>query len=66
MLSKRSKEILIDLIEIKLGYLECHDREDAREKRALETCLSELRGEPAARDRRERPAREADALTAFA
>lgn len=41
-LSKRSAEMLIDLVEIKLGFLEVSDREDAREFRALQTALREL------------------------
>lgn len=40
--SKRSLEILMDLVEIKLGMLEVADREDARERRALEQCRREL------------------------
>ncbi len=41
-LSKRSAEMLIDLVEIKLSFLEVSDREDARELRTLQTALREL------------------------
>ncbi|MFO1188836.1 MAG: hypothetical protein U1E97_04440 [Alphaproteobacteria bacterium] len=41
-LSKRSAEMLVDLVEIKLGYLEVSDREDAREFKALQAALREL------------------------
>ena len=42
MLSKRSVETLLDLVEIKLSCLEVIDREDARERAHLETCRREL------------------------
>ena len=41
-LSKRSIEMLLDLVEIKLGCLEVCDREDEREHSILERCLKEL------------------------
>jgi len=41
-LSKRSAEMLVDLVEIKLGFLEVSDREDAREFKALQAALREL------------------------
>lgn len=41
-LTKRSAEMLIDLVEIKLSFLEVSDREDAREFRALQAALREL------------------------
>ncbi len=42
-MSKRTLETLIDLVEIKLSYMEVIDREDARELANLERCLGELR-----------------------
>lgn len=41
-MSKSSVQMLIDLVEIKLGYLEVSDRDDAREQRTLRTTLEEL------------------------
>ncbi len=41
-LSKRSIEMLLDLVEIKLGCLVVYDREDERERAILESCLEEL------------------------
>lgn len=41
-LSKRSIEMLLDLVEIKLGCLEVYDREDERERTIMERCLKEL------------------------
>ena len=40
--SKRSIEMLLDLVEIKLGCLEVFDREDEREQTVLERCRKEL------------------------
>lgn len=42
-LSVRSLELLIDLVEIKLSYMNVTDREDAKEHAVLENCLSELK-----------------------
>jgi hypothetical protein len=42
LLSQRSIETLLDLVEIKLSCLEVYDREDAREKCYLETSRREL------------------------
>ena len=42
MMSKRSLETLIDLVEIKLSCLEVYDRDDARELANLQHCLDEL------------------------
>ncbi|MGE5539546.1 MAG: hypothetical protein ACM30I_13085 [Gemmatimonas sp.] len=42
MMTSKSVETLIDLVEIKLSCLEVWDREDARERRALEIALHEL------------------------
>jgi hypothetical protein len=42
-LSKRSIEILLDLVEIKLSYMDISDREDARDLQVLERCRDELR-----------------------
>jgi len=42
-LSKRSIEMLLDLVEIKLSYIDVSDREDAREVHILERCREELR-----------------------
>jgi hypothetical protein len=50
-LSKRTIEMLLDLVEIKISYMDVADREDARDLQALERCRAELRaldrGEPA-------------------
>ena len=43
-LSKRSVELLVDLVEIKLNSLIVMDREDLRERKALERCRKELLG----------------------
>ncbi len=43
VLSKRTIDTLIDLVEIRLSCIEVHDREDARELANLERCLGELR-----------------------
>ncbi len=48
-LSKRTIEMLLDLVEIKISYMDIADREDARDLQALERCRAELR----ALDRRE-------------
>ncbi len=40
--SRRTIETLLDLVEIKLAQIEITDREDARERKALETARSEL------------------------
>ncbi len=40
--SRRTIETLLDLVEIKLAQIEVTDREDARERRALEQARSEL------------------------
>lgn len=42
MLSKQSVEILLDLVEIKLGAMQVQDREDARELVRVEKCRKEL------------------------
>jgi len=49
-LSKRCAETLLDLVEIKLSYLEITDREDMREKELLERCLQELKAEADGKD----------------
>jgi hypothetical protein len=41
-LSKRSVEMLLDLVEIKLSYMDISDREDARDMEVLERCRTEL------------------------
>ena len=48
-LSKRTVEMLLDLVEIKISYMDVADREDARDLQLLERCRAELR----ALDRRE-------------
>ena len=40
--SRNTIELLIDLVEIKLGCVEIYDRDDARELRALERAKAEL------------------------
>jgi hypothetical protein len=42
LLSQRSIETMLDLVEIKLSCLEVCDREDAREKSYLESARREL------------------------
>ena len=42
-LSKRSVEMLLDLVEIKLSYMDISDREDQRDLHVLERCRDELR-----------------------
>ncbi len=42
-LSKRSIEMLLDLVEIKLSYMDISDREDARDMQILERAKTELR-----------------------
>ena len=42
MLTSKSVETLIDLVEIKLSCLEVWDREDAKERKALDIALNEL------------------------
>ncbi|HYM04067.1 MAG TPA: hypothetical protein VET85_14035 [Stellaceae bacterium] len=42
-LSKRTVEMLLDLVEIKISYMDVADREDARDLQVLERCRAELR-----------------------
>jgi hypothetical protein len=42
MLTSKSVETLVDLVENKLSCLEVWDREDARERKTLEVALKEL------------------------
>ena len=42
-LTKRSIELLLDLVEIKISYMDISDREDARDLQLLERCRAELR-----------------------
>ena len=42
-LSKRSIEMLLDLVEIKMSYMDISDREDARDMQILERAKTELR-----------------------
>lgn len=51
MLSKQSIEAVSDLIENKLSMMHIGDRDDLRERIALERALSELRGPDETRDR---------------
>jgi len=43
-ISKRTVETLLDLVEVKLSYMQVSDREDQRELSQLEGCRRELRG----------------------
>ena len=43
-ISKRTVETLLDLVEVKLSYMQVSDREDQRELSQLESCRRELRG----------------------
>lgn len=42
-LSKQSLETLVDLVEIKISYMDVLDRDDAKELRILERCRDELK-----------------------
>lgn len=42
-LSKRSVDMLLDLVEIKISYMDVADREDARDLVVLERAREELR-----------------------
>jgi hypothetical protein len=42
-LSKQSLETLMDLVEIKISYMDVLDRDDAKELRVLERCRDELK-----------------------
>jgi len=42
-LSKQSIETLMDLVEIKISYMDVLDRDDAKELRVLERCRDELK-----------------------
>jgi hypothetical protein len=42
MLTRKSLELLIDLVEIKLGSMEVFDRDDQKIMHDLETCRKEL------------------------
>ena len=42
MLTRKSLELLIDLVEIKLGSMEVFDRDDQKIVRELEACREEL------------------------
>jgi len=44
MLTRKSLELLIDLVEIKLGSMEVFDRDDQKILRDLEACRKELAG----------------------
>lgn len=44
MLTRKSLELLIDLVEIKLGSMEVFDRDDQKILRDLEACRKELTG----------------------
>jgi hypothetical protein len=42
-LSKQTVAMLLDLVEIKISYMDVADREDARDLQALERCRAELK-----------------------
>ncbi|MGH6981686.1 MAG: hypothetical protein ACREFC_10805 [Stellaceae bacterium] len=42
-ISKQSVETLMDLVEIKISYMDVLDRDDAKELRVLERCRDELK-----------------------
>jgi hypothetical protein len=42
-LTKRSIQLLLDLVEIKISYMDISDREDARDLQLLERCRAELK-----------------------
>jgi len=43
-ISKNTVETLLDLVEVKLSYMQVSDREDQCELAQLENCRRELRG----------------------
>lgn len=43
-ISRKTVETLLDLVEVKLSYMQVSDREDQRELAQLENCRRELRG----------------------
>ena len=47
-LSKQTIETLMDLVEIKISYMDVLDRDDAKQLRILERCREELRAVSAA------------------
>ncbi len=47
-LSRRSIEVLLDLVEIRISDMDVSDREDARDLHVLERCRAELRAIKAA------------------
>jgi hypothetical protein len=42
-LSKQTVDMLLDLVEIKISYMDVADRDDARDLQALERCRAELK-----------------------
>ena len=57
VLSRHSRETLLDLVEVKLSCMQVADREDSRELERLEGCKRELLAfKAAARPARMRPA----------
>lgn len=42
IISRESLEIILDLIEIKVGALQIHDKDDAKEINKLRKCKQEL------------------------
>ena len=42
-LSRQTVDILLDLVEIKISYMDIADRDDARDLQALERCRAELK-----------------------
>jgi hypothetical protein len=42
-LSKQSVAMLLDLVEIKISYMDIADREDARDLQVLQRCRAELK-----------------------
>jgi hypothetical protein len=42
-LSKQTIAMLLDLVEIKISYMDIADREDARDLQLLERCRAELK-----------------------
>lgn len=41
-ISKKSAELMLDLVEIKLSIMQVHDRDDAKELSSLRSCREEL------------------------
>jgi hypothetical protein len=41
-ISKKSAEVMLDLVEIKISMMQVHDKEDAKELNYLRSCREQL------------------------